>query len=85
MVPGYLKVGKRTTLTFLIYSEIELIPPSVSKLENFGLVESSAEVASAFEFFEYFLTLSCRGLTLPASDLTQHVCISFAMLCCVIT
>ena len=42
-----LKVGKRTTLRFSsIYSEIELTPPSVSQLENSGLVKSSAEVAA---------------------------------------
>ena len=35
---------------------------------------------SAFEYFEYLLTLSRRGLILPASDLIQYVCTLFAML-----
>ena len=96
----YLKDGKRTLLrrdlkpVLSSYFEIELIPSSVSEIENFGLDESSAEVAavvasyiakkgikdsisldcrkclilnpeagnhSAFECFEYLLTLSCGG------------------------
>ena len=32
------------------------------------------------EIFEYILNLSLGGLTLPAGDLTHHVCKSFAML-----
>ena len=41
----YIKMGFRASF-FYLYSEIELIPPSVSELENCGLVESSTEVAA---------------------------------------
>ena len=38
------------------------------------------KVTLLFESFEYLLTLSSGGLTLPAYDLTKYVCTSFAML-----
>ena len=41
---NYIKMGFRAS-TFYLYSEVELIPSSVSKFENCGLVQSSTEVA----------------------------------------
>ena len=45
-----------------------------------SIFNPEAESHSAFECFENVLALSRGGLTLPASDLTQHVCRAFAML-----
>ena len=39
-----------------------------------------AESYSAFECFEYLLTLPRGGLTLPSTDLAQYVCKAFSML-----
>ena len=43
-----LKSREANASSFRLYSEIEPIPSSVSKLENCGLVESSTEVVPVF-------------------------------------
>ena len=60
-------MGKQTTLTWnlkpvsIIFSEVKLIPPSVSELDNCGLDERLAEVAAvvagyiAKKVFRYYL------------------------------
>ena len=53
---------------------------SVRHPAKYLIFNPEAESRSAFECLEHLLALSCRGLTLSASDLTLYVCKSFAML-----
>ena len=48
--------------------------------KKYLIFNPKAESHSAFGCFECFLALSRTGLSLPASDMTQYVCKSFALL-----